>query len=266
MKHRLFSLIALLFAALLLFSSCGLVTENEDARELTEAFLDAVFANDSEAAYAVIAPGTNQDGFSQVFPKMVSLFEGAESYTLKQTGWHTSLNDGVQQSTMTYALTTNEENVFVVQSTFVEGYEGIYLINLKDTKWVTQKAKTLTPLNIGLIILSVLAIAFSVWMLVDCIKRKVPKKPLWILLILLGVNLSLTIMPERINFNWAIGLFLKLSGVNADIYQNLLTISALLPIGAIVYFIVRKHITKKEPKNNVIEGEAKEIESTPENP
>jgi hypothetical protein len=148
----------------------------------------------------------------------------------------------------------------------VEGYEGIYLINFKDTEWVTNKAETITPFNIALIILSIFEIAFSVWMLVDCIKRKVAKKPLWILLILFGIKLSLTITPERFNFNWSFGLFLQISGVYGDIYQNLITASLLLPIGAVVYFIVRKHITKKEPKNNVIEGEAKEIESTPENP
>ncbi len=267
MKRKLFSLIALLFAALMLFSSCAdLATENEHARELTETFLDAAFANDLEAAYAVMTPETDKESFSQVFPKIASLFESAESYTLKQTGWYTTLKNGVQTTTMTYSAETNEEKIFIVQSSLTEGYEGLTWINFNDTEWVTKKAASFAPLNIGLIVFSVLAIAFSVWMLIDCIKRKIAKKPLWIILILLGVNLSLTLSAEKINFNWAIGLFCKLSGVNANIYQNLLTISVLIPVGAIVYFIVRKHITKKEPQNNVIETEVKEIDTTPENP
>ena len=92
------------------------------------------------------------------------------------------------------------------------------------------------------------------------------KKPLWIILILLGINLSLTISPERMNFNWTIGLFLKLSGVNANIYQNLLIISVLIPVGAIIYFFIRKHIAVKPTNNTVIETTATEIKDETENP
>ena len=65
--------------------------------------------------------------------------------------------------------------------------------------------------------------------------------------------------PERLNFRWAIGLFLKLSGVTANIDQNSLAVGILIPVGAIIYFFIRKRITKKEPQPNVIEGTAVEI-------
>ncbi len=265
MKRRLFSLIALLFATLMLFTSCGnLMQENEDVRKMTESFLDATIANDAEAAYAVLTEISDKESFSQVFPQIVSLFDGVESYTLKQTGWYTSLDNGVQTTTMTYSVETNEETVFIVKSTVKDGFDDLYLISFNDTKWVTTKGEELMPLNIGLIIVSVAAMAFSIWMLVDCIKRKVSKKPLWIILILLGIKFSLTFTHQNMKFNWATGLFLHLSGVNADIYANTVTISLLIPVGAIVYFIIRKRITKKESAPTVIEGEAKEITTSEE--
>ena len=260
MKRKLFSAILLLFAALLLFSACNNIPqETEKARELTEQFIDAVIANDPDTAYAVLTKEADPERFSQVFPQMVALFDGTENYTIKQNGWHTSLNNGVQTTTMTYALETDKEKVLIIQSTLVEGYEGLYRINFSDTEWVTTKSKELMPLNAALIVFSLAAMAFSIWMLVDCIKRKVSKKPLWIILILLGIKLTLTMTPQNFKFNWAMGLFLKLSGVNADIYSNVLTITCLIPIGAIIYFFVRKRITKKDPPPSVIEGTAVEI-------
>ena len=260
MKQKLFSAFILLFAALLLFSSCSNIPqENETARELTEQFIDAVIANNPDAAYAVLAKETDPESFSQVFPQIVGFFDGVESYTLEQTGWHTALNNGIQTTTMTYSVETDHEKVLIVKSTFVEGYDGLYRINFNDTGWIFAKISDLSPLNIGLIIFSIVAIAFSVWMLVDCIKRKVNKKPLWIILILLGINLTLTMTPELLNFRWAIGLFLKLSGVTANIDQNSLAVGILIPVGAIIYFFIRKRITKKETQPNVIEGTAVEI-------
>ncbi|MBQ8498108.1 MAG: hypothetical protein IJ489_11740 [Clostridia bacterium] len=265
MKRKIFSLTILLLASLMLFSSCSdLATENEAAREMTETFIDATLANDLETAYAVMTPGTDKESFSQVFPKIASLFQGAESYTLKQTAWHTNINNGVKTTTFTYSMETDEEKTFIVQSSLTEGYEGLYWINFNDTEWVTNKAESFSPLNIALIIYSVASIAFCVWMLVDCIRRKITKKPLWIILNLIGINLALTISPERMNFNWSIGLFLKISGVTPNIYQNLLTISVLLPVGAIIYFFIRKRIATKPMQNTVVEGEAKDITPTDE--
>lgn len=267
MKRNLFSAFILLFAALLLFSSCSNIPkENETARELTKQFLDAVIANNPDAAYAVMVKELELENFSQVFPQIVTLFDGAKSYTIKQTGWHTTLNRGIRTTTMTYSVKTDHEKVLIFKSTFVEGYEGLYHINLTDTEWVATTGKEMLPLNIALISFSLVAMAFSVWMLIDCIKRKVSKKPLWIILILFGIKLTLTMTPQNFKLNWAVGLFLKLSGVNADIYKNALTISCLIPVGAIIYFFIRKRITKKEPQPSVIEGVAKEIGSTSENP
>ena len=267
MKRKIFSLLILLCTALLLFSSCSdLSTENEAAREMTENFLDAVLANDLETAYSVMAKETDKNGFSQVFPRMVSLFQNPESYTLKQTGWNVSINNGIKTTVVTYTMETDAEKIFIVRSSLTEGYEGLYRIDFNDTEWITKKEDSFSALNIVLIVYSIAAIAFCVWMLVDCIRRKITKKPLWIILILLGINLSLTISPERMNFNWTIGLFLKLSGVNANIYQNLLTISVLIPVGAIIYFFIRKRITVKPTTNTVIETTATEIKEETENP
>ena len=268
MKHKLISLIALLFAALLLFSSCGdIASENKELRTLTDAFMEALLANDAETAYGIMNQKNDKEMFVQNFSEISEFFNGVTSYTLAQTGLHTSIQNGTQTTTVTYSMKTNDEKTYILQAAAIKGEEGLTGIKFQSTDWVMKKSESLSTLRIALLVYSLASAAFCIWMLVDCFKRKLSKKPLWILLILAGIKFAVRFTQAGANIHFSLGIFFSLSGVSTNVTQGLVTATIILPVGAIVYFFLRKRLTKKAVSDeNVIEGEAKEISTESENP
>ena len=79
---------------------------------MAEDFLQAVVAQDSEAAYALMYPGLQtQEAFAGGFREVCALWEtygGGESFTLERTGWHLDSQNGIKQWTVEYDVTSGE--------------------------------------------------------------------------------------------------------------------------------------------------------------
>ena len=256
---KLRKILARAFVLLLVisFASCGSM-ETERGNEIKvqcEAMIDALIAGDENAAYAVFAKEMDRNAFSQSFPTLCGYVDGVETYELTQIGWYTGMDNGVGYYRATFDMTSNVGD-FTVEAMEVDGYDGLYnfrIVSDEDYENATEnytgtitKMKGASPVQWGFIVFSALCLAFVIWMLVDCIKRKIKYKVLWIILILFGaLAFTVNVGQNGVNFNSMIAMTI-FSYSYLQIYAaGVSVLKITFPIGAVVYLILRKKFTVK---------------------
>ena len=148
-----------------------------------------------------------------------------------------------------------------------DGIEGIAGLNFLDSTTFVKKTEFLNVVNIFLIVFSIACFAFSIWMFVDCLKRCKKYKVLWAILTLGYTGFSLTTGPSTFKFFFRFSLLAGLTNVSTDRTALTVTLNVILPIGALIYCIIRKRLTRfsKAPETNVTtENEANEHSEQPE--
>ncbi len=252
-------LFLLLFAMTLSLVSCSLL-ETERGNEIKaqcEDMVDAILANDRDAAYDLLVDITDKTQFQSVFPSLCAYVSGVETYKLVQKGWYARVNNGVSSYEATFEMKTNKETYYVT-GVEMEGHEGLYHFSItlaSESEFVfTGTLTTLEGANLaqwGMIVFSVACIVFMLIMLIDCCKRKIKYKPLWIILILLGaVVFTVKASGNQLNFNFSIALllfsysYLQIFASGASVFR------LVLPIGAILYLIFRKKLTLVKTEKN----------------
>ena len=238
------------------FASCGDTEKNDQVKSLTEQFVNAVVADDADAAFSLMTPGVDKTEFDTFFVNVRGYFEGAKDYELTQTGWNTRISNGVSSYMVTFTVNTDNGAEIEVETTVVEGYENIYNIHFTPIKRADSALPTLFPFQMGALVLSLAATAFCIWMIVDCAKRKIKKKALWIILILVGVSVGLSV-GQGIHFNWLVGLAIGGSSVTSG--GGLVSFKVMIPVGAIIYFILRKKMTSPESVSDAQNNEVIDV-------
>lgn len=249
--HRTARTLACLCACLLclaLLAGCNdFVPKNDAHTELCHRMMRHVIANDFESAYTLVRAAGSKEDFRVVFEALRTLMNGSDSYELEQTGWYVNIKEGVTSYTSTFQVNASGGAVILLQIKTVEGIEGMASFYLHDATEFAQGVGRYKGINVAFILLWIASLAFTVWMLVDCIRRRIKKrKALWIIAILLGLSLTLTMGESGVNFGFNLGTFLSISQVKAVIPSLSVVYSLYLPIGAIAYLIARKRITYRE--------------------
>jgi hypothetical protein len=211
-----------------------------------KAMVEALIANDVEAAYKLFIKEMNKQAFEASFPGLVEYVEGVETFELTQIGWYTGTDNGLNYYEAIFRMESNAGS-FKISAVEVEGYEGLYnfhIVNENEYENYTgtiTKMKGASPFQWGMIIFSALCLGFVIWMLVDCIKRRIKYKPLWIVLILLGA-LVFTVTADSTGADFNVGAMLMLFSYSyLQVYAAGMVIFKLtLPVGAIIYLIFRK--------------------------
>lgn len=237
------AVLLLVFLTLTVLIGCeSALINNGMHRAECEAYLDAMLAGDFEAAHA-ITPAIDREEHRAYFEESRKALEGATTYTLTQTGWNINTNNGVTTKSASYQMVTDNGLICQFSLNTVEGYEGIANISFRDTTAFAQSAQLVEKINIALIIVSLLPIAFSIWMLVDCCKRKMNHKVWWIILTLLAFRFSYTTGPTNVGTHFSGVPFFAFSSITAVIPTESLTVAIALPIGALIYFFLRKKLS-----------------------
>ena len=251
MKHKQLLLRALLLVLCMitLASLCACTADMEigDNNELADRFLTCVLENDAAGAYALVQNSASKVDFDSYWPTILPIVEGATSYEMEQIGWNIRTVNGNTTRTTAYQIYFNNEKIALLRITAADGIDGIAGLHFSDiTNFVNTSTRVLPYAKGVLWTLSALAIAFSIWMLVDCIRRKIKHKVLWILCIFIGLTFSVT-LGASVGVNFGLGVFLRFNSIVADPAILSLKAQILLPIGAIVYFTRRKKITLIDP-------------------
>lgn len=239
-----FILLTLLLLTALLFTGCDALIDNGMHRAECEAYLDAMLAGDFKAAHA-ITPAINEEEHRAYFEENCKILEGATSYTLTQTGWNIHTTNGVTTKTASYQIVT--DNGITCQFTLntVEGYEGIANIGFRDSTEFIESTLWVETADAISVLISLPLVAFYIWMIVDSIRRKMPKKVWWIILTLLTVNFTFILGSNTFNSRFMVSILDTFISVEAIVPNETITLDFSLPLGALIYFFLRKKISAK---------------------
>lgn len=259
MKHTksLTLLIILSTIILVCFSSCGIIEESVMAlveeKSVTQKELCKNIIEDYLSDGKINSPsfeGVSKEVISKVEAEMSLIFSGASTYESKALNWNSNLKNGYLTESVAFQIITDTERIATIIITTDENGQLVgFTVNEVTDFAKTEKKYDI--INIVLKIISLLFIAFAVWMIVDCVKRDIKLKPLWIIIILAGVLLSVTLSSEKFNINFTLGIILTLSGINTNIIYETITTQIFIPVGAIVYFFVRKILPPSNKSKNI---------------
>ena len=256
-RIKAFLLAALMICSSLLFCSCSKFKEsNAELEALGRAFVDSIIADDYDTAYSYVSQVADEETFKELYDNVRELLDGETEYTLKLTGWKGTVVEGASTHTIAYTMTlANGERLQVTfaQTQGIEGLSAFYIAPDSNSK-ASGVLNVIAEMLIG--ILSIAVIIFTVLMIVDCAKRKIKLKALWVIIILLGISLGITLGGSDLSLNGFIGLMVSMSKIS--IAQGGFSVKLMIPVGAIVYFFLRKKLRAPEIKVKPTETENKD--------
>lgn len=245
-RKRYLPLIGILLVCMLF---CGAVKtddhEDEYARneEYAHIILNAFMKGDSDLILELLEL-KDVTAFLNEFERASEYFAGTVGYDLVVVQNRSYTQEGQQLFRSNYRVTFSNEQVCNVSVTRVQGTDKVLGFELNPTD---EKAENLAPgWLVGFLLLLTLAcLAFMIWMIVDCIRRPMKRwqKVLWILAILAWGGVA----PQWCSQGWYIwfklSMFLSNSGIS--LIGGLWRLQVMLPVGAVVYFFLRKKISAR---------------------
>lgn len=249
------TLIALLLVLTVFLSGFSVNYDDDQVRTHVVGAIDALIAEDFMALRAHINEQVPGDTLNAFFAELSSGLSGVDSYDLEAVNKKIGIQNGQDYVAVRYVMTT-DDMVLEVDAAILKDQYGLASLHLNQIE--EQPEPELAPKGIlhwGFTGIGILSVIFTVWMVVDCIRRRMKRKWLWLPLILLGVLiLTLTVKDGSVNFRFHVGLFLAMTGLETYITGGF-GARICVPLAAIVYFFKRKDLTEKP-----------EIEGLPEEP
>ncbi len=260
------SLILLLcLCALLLFSACQGAKPDLDQKQADVAVLmDSVIANDKNAAIVFMehVPIASQAQLDAFWNELLRIYDGASTYKIKFISWNTtySFTDQSSLTTVVYQAKADTKACAEFELTY-DGDDLLCGVNVTD---VTERSSPVIIIVRVLLILGFAAsLALCIWMTVDCVKRPIRFKVLWIILIWVSVILQFSMIGTSFRFNFSFTVIPTWGSLLATVSSSLLRIP--VPVGALIYLAVRKKIKPKASKQSTevpAEPTTDDLEST----
>lgn len=245
------SLILLLcLCALLLFSACQGAKPDLDQKKADVAVLmDSVIANDKNAAVVFMehVPIASQAQLDAFWNELLRIYDGASTYKIKFISWNTtySFTDQSSLTTVVYQAKADTKACAEFKLTY-DGDDLLCGVNVTD---VTERSSPVIIIVRVLLILGFAAsLALCIWMTVDCVKRPIRFKVLWIILIWFSVILQFSMIGTSFRFNFSFTVIPTWGSLLATVSSSLLRIP--VPVGALIYLAVRKKIKPKASKQS----------------
>ena len=196
-------LLCVLLALMLVFlAGCGISREelqeklnDPQIQATTEAVLDHMLAGDVDSAWLLAASAGTKEQFADFYSQVKPLLEGIDTYTLEPYHVNFNTTNGVSTKSLRYLLTSGDTQLWVTATT----QEGVDSLVGFQIYMVTTETGTLgtagenDPAQWVFLVIGLLEMAFIVVVLIDCIRNKMKRKWLWILVVLLGLYLLLVV-------------------------------------------------------------------------
>ncbi len=249
MKKKVVCLLILILSLNLTACFSTVTEQGTEIKAYCETMVDAILSGDVDKGLSALTDGVAESEFAPVFAEMQGYLDGVTEYQLAQKGWYSGVKNGDSYYEATFEMTTNAGTFYIVGLT-VEGYDRLYHFNIstaEDRGMVyTGTLTTLSGSNglqWGVLALSVLTLAFTIYCLVDCCKRNIQNKALWMILIVSGM-LTITLTSGKINFGLSI---LSLTYSHLKLYPNGdYALQLVAPLGSILYLVFRRKITNQQ--------------------
>lgn len=241
---RYFLLLALSLTALLSLCACTADMDVGDNTILGKQFMDYVMADDYAAAYDMVKVTVSDGEFRAYWDVIQTVVDGAETYEMEQIGWQVRRANGLTTRTTAYYIFPDNGRTVLLRVVTRDDIQGIAGIHFSDvTDFIRETDAFIPAVRIILWVLTGLCIAFTVWMLIDCARRKIKYKALWMILMFAGVAFTVT-LGQSSSFTFSLGLFCNLWSINADPGLLAVVTEVVIPLGAILYLCLRKRLIK----------------------
>ena len=138
--------ISLALCLVLLFSlvSCteedkGDAAHNASVQNKIETVINAILADDFQAAYALFSDIVKEEDFRAFFVNTRNYLKGVTAYELEQTEWKSDSFDGVETYTAVFKMTTNAQTSWV-DAAESSKWSGLVTFNIvsdaeKENQW-----------------------------------------------------------------------------------------------------------------------------------
>lgn len=257
MRKKLLLLSIVIVMALLSLSGCMFLKDNEMDALLSEA-LNAVQAEDYDKLASMLSKGAREELNGSVVPfeDMHKIFHGTvRNYTAIERNIRSDTHRGelrILTKSSRYIVTT-DEGTFEVLLSMVSSAENSGITQFQITPRSASFMSSIFPQfnSAGswlMLVFSLLVLIFRIVTTVSAVKSNIKMKPLWIALIWIAQSgFCITSTPNRFHFS------IQLINAFFSGFQSLagggFSLTVLLPVGAILYWILRKKLTDTEPPN-----------------
>lgn len=274
MTKRILTRVSLFLLCMLTLLSLVACTADMDVGENTELsrqFMDCVMADDYDMAYGMVKETVSDGEFRSYWAGIQSAVAGATSYEMEQIGWHINRSQGLTTRTTAYQVYTDTQRVILFRTVTRNDIGGIAGIHFSDvTDFIHTTEGYIPTVRVVLWVVSGAVIVFTLWMLVDCLRRKMKYKVLWAIIIFFGMVLNVTV-GETSKFSFNVGLFFRTASIDADPALLSVVTTVTIPLGAILYLCLRKKFavsptseTQEDPTNPVTEAiDGNDADSSP---
>lgn len=246
---KLRRVLAAVLVLVLMLAGCGAEEMVDDSaiRADAEVLLAAFMHDDYDACRAVVDASVADADLEAIFPSIAEELADLGTYEMTAVGWNQKQSADADQVSVQY-LVSGEGGKYYLTVAKVEGQAGLAGFQIAAAEEDAEPTKPAGPVHWIFTVVGMAELAFVVWMLIDCARRKMKRKWLWIPLILLaGVILNFTIRDGGLTFRFNAGLYLTMTSLSTFVAGGF-RVSLFIPVGAIVYFLRRRKMTGTEGK------------------
>ena len=255
-------ILVLLFCILLLLTSC--TWESEETEKLVEfggtpkgrgravalateqctVVMDALFAGDGDTLCEIGGWDRTRE-FDSFFRELGKHAALSRSYLMEALEVRGTKENGIWMYAVTFRVTCSNKKVFRITGFWSEGNERLDTFEIYMLFGVEAENRISETWRFAHHSIFLLSLGFYIWMLVDMWRRSMSKgqKVLWTFLCLLTAGFSVSYCPGDFSLTPLIGWMFSLK--DRMLVGNLLTLDIYLPVGAMVYFFLRKRLTLK---------------------
>lgn len=239
MKTKIFIFAMIL---MLLVSGCASLPDDSAIRQEAAAVLDGLIAGDYQTVRGGISQRVPDGDLKQAFSALSAEMASMETYEISLRHIQTKVQDGMKLTAIRYLVTAGSLRLHL-DVTKVEGEPGLAGFHVGPAENAGPEEVSAGAMGWVFTGLGILAWGFVLWMVADCLCRKMKHKWLWLLMILLvWMVFSLSLFQGKASVHFNFGVLIGLSKLS--VFANGSRVLYLyLPLGAISYFFTRKKLT-----------------------
>ena len=269
------ALICLICISLLCFAGCDRYDEDFEREsnkneELTTKFFNYVLEDKQAEAYKMVKDSCSFEEFSESYATFREAFEDANEFEISLYREDVFSSDDYEDDEGYFVYC---DNVYELEldngryltatvSTSSLSDKTIDFVEVDETTTFRKITGVIAPIiNIAIVNIYIGTIVFTVFMVIDCAKRRIKLKVLWMFILFAAMTYSLSLGGE-FSLGYELGVTLEPSYIEAYPVYETIDIYLSVPAGAIIYFFVREHLPTKPPKEKK-EEEAVAVAETP---
>lgn len=251
--------VVILFLSVLLccfLAGCADLLKSEEMDREVERIIEALNEDDADRIFQSMYPGVvTREEFDASYQSVRQLWKKSDAYTMKLRAINTNKNYNQSGSSLVrraqyYVYTQDQDYTITLTYMSDDNGEGVYQFNLNIgaepvlvSGGFTTAAQN-SVLQWGLLIVSVLSYIFIIVTVIDILRKRPRLFGAWIAAALAFAGFSIQAAPGNFHIGLRVIWFVMSS---FKIYSNgLRSFVFVLPVGAIVYWCMRKKLLSKK--------------------